>query len=112
MALIQDDLEAANQHLGQALQIANETLVSDKAKVKGLKVKSQVKAGGCQLQHNETLVSDKAKTKGLKAKSQVKAGGLPHNHNETLVRVKGLQVKTQVKAGAGIIKDPQPGSGD
>ena len=60
----------------------NEILLSDNAKAKGLKVKSQVKAGAggmggcepweCGFNHNETLLSDRAK--GLKVKSQVKAG--------------------------------------
>ena len=40
----------------------------------------------------------------MQVKTRVKAGWLSTNHNETLVRAqgqsKGLQVKTQVKAGA------------
>jgi hypothetical protein len=38
------------------------------------------------MNHNETLVRDKGKTPGLKVKTHVKAGGFPLNHNETLVR--------------------------
>ncbi len=40
----------------------------------------------------------KTEQKGLKVKTQVKAGGASFNHNETLVR-KGLKVKTSIKAG-------------
>jgi hypothetical protein len=58
--------------------------------------------------------------KGLKVKTQVKAGVggssdcIPEicgtNHNETLVRGKGLKVKTTIKAG--IIVDPDPKGSD
>ena len=57
-----------------------------------MRVKSNVKAGGIELNHNQT-------TKGLRVKSKVKAGiGGPQypNHNHT---VKGLRVKSTVKAG-------------
>mgnify|MGYP003578864713 CR=1 FL=1 len=47
-------------------------------------IKTNVKAGGMQLQHNETLA----------VRSNVKAGGLnSYNHNETLA------VRSHVKAG-------------
>ncbi len=51
-----------------------------------MKTKTNVKAGGMNLNHNETLVSDPKGAKGLKVKTQVKAGGVWMNHNETLVR--------------------------
>ncbi|HWS88995.1 MAG TPA: hypothetical protein VN282_18620 [Pyrinomonadaceae bacterium] len=61
-----------------------------------MRVKTKVKAGGREVNHNQT-------TKGLRVKSNVKAGdggGDPGriftNHNQT---VKGLRVKSKVKAG-------------
>jgi hypothetical protein len=66
-----------------------------------MKVKTSIKAGALTGNHNETVVRDTAK--GLKVKTNVKAGGrpIPSNHNETLVRqaAKGLRVRTSVKAG-------------
>src|SRR5262245_42615512 len=56
---------------------------------RGLKVKTNVKAGG-SLNHNQTV------TRGLRVKTNVKAGGT-FNHNQTTAR--GLKVKTNVKAG-------------
>jgi hypothetical protein len=51
-----------------------------------MKVKTHVRAGGIRLtNHNETIVRDKGKGKGLKVKTRVKAGMLTYNHNETLV---------------------------
>ena len=49
--------------------------------------------------HNETLVRDNGK--GLKVKTNLKAGGVFQNHNETLVRDSGknLKVKTALRAG-------------
>ena len=50
-----------------------------------MKVKSNVKAGGTSLQHNQTV-------KGLRVKSKVKAGDGPGpgsegtNHNQTVAR--------------------------
>ena len=46
-----------------------------------MKVKSTVKAGGpgLVLQHNQTV-------KGLRVKSNVKAGGVRLNHNQTVTR--------------------------
>ena len=37
-----------------------------------MKIKTQIKAGGVDFQHNETLAPDRAK--GLKVKTNVKAG--------------------------------------
>ena len=66
-----------------------------------MKIKTNVKAGGLTTNHNQTVV------RGLKVKSSVKAGSTqnyppdpyfkPSNHNQTLVR--GLKVKSGVKAG-------------
>jgi hypothetical protein len=56
----------------------------------GMKIKTNVKAGGVGMQHNQTVV------RGLKIKTNVKAGGLTSNHNQTAA---GLKVKTNVKAG-------------
>jgi len=64
---------------------------------RGLKVKTNVKAGDMQLQHNQTMA------RGLKVKSGVKAGDWTNQHNQTVA--KGLKVKTNVKAGD---KDPWP----
>ena len=50
--------------------------------VKGLRVKSKVKAGvdvGLGTNHNQTV-------KGLRVKSSVKAGGSNLNHNQTVTR--------------------------
>ena len=49
-----------------------------------MKVKTNLKAGGNNLNHNETLVRDTAR--GLRVKTHLKAGGQNLNHNETLVR--------------------------
>jgi hypothetical protein len=61
-----------------------------------MQVKTQVKAGGVQLNHNQTLVRDqnratadtrpRAQRQPLKVKTQLKAGALTTNHNQTLVR--------------------------
>ena len=59
---------------GRKLFNHNETLRG------GLALKTQVKAGGVNLQHNETL------RPGLTLKTHVKAGGSNLNHNETLRR--------------------------
>jgi hypothetical protein len=56
-----------------------------------MKVKSNVKAGGMNLQHNQTMA------RGLRVKSKVRAGGSQLNHNQTVAR--GLKVKSGVKAG-------------
>jgi hypothetical protein len=52
--------------------------------LKGLTVKTHLKAGAAVSNHNETLVRDRGK--GLTVKTHLKAGGTPLNHNETLVR--------------------------
>jgi hypothetical protein len=61
-----------------------------------MQVKTQLKAGGRQINHNQTLVRDRTratagprpqgKRQALKVKTQVKAGILTSNHNQTLVR--------------------------
>ncbi|HEX5735524.1 MAG TPA: hypothetical protein VF131_22045 [Blastocatellia bacterium] len=48
-----------------------------------MKVKSNVKAGGLNLNHNQTI---NRKNGGLRVKSNVKAGGFRLNHNQTLIR--------------------------
>ena len=47
-----------------------------------MRVKTNVKAGGQQLNHNQTLV----RAKGLNVKTNVKGGGSSLNHNQMLVR--------------------------
>ena len=64
---------------------------SKKQKTSGLKVKTNVNAGGLSINHNQTLGS------GLKVKTNVKAGALSANHNQTATR--GLKIKSGVKAG-------------
>jgi hypothetical protein len=49
-----------------------------KEKRDAMKIKSNVKAGGMNLQHNEKLA------KGLPIKTGVKAGGISMQHNEKL----------------------------
>jgi hypothetical protein len=51
-----------------------------------MQVKTQVKAGGRQINHNQTLVRDQEPRQPLKVKTQVKAGAFTTNHNQTLVR--------------------------
>jgi hypothetical protein len=50
-----------------------------------MRVRSNVKAGGVQVNHNQTINREK---KGLRVKSNVKAGALTDNHNQTVVREK------------------------
>ena len=38
------------------------------------------------MNHNQTLLREAAKSRGLKVKTNVKAGGRRMNHNQTLVR--------------------------
>ena len=61
--------------------------------VRGMRVKTGVKAGEIHPQHNETLVRDLPPVRGMRVKTGVKAGGLgsgtggiADNHSETLVR--------------------------
>lgn len=57
-----------------------------------MKIRSNVKAGALSANHNQTA-------KGLRVKSNVKAGNngrIISNHNQTL---KGLRVRSSVKAG-------------
>src|SRR5206468_3890308 len=76
-----------------------------------MKIKTNIKAGGMNLNHNQTSVR-LAKRSGLRVKTSVKAGmgtigTAPLNHNETLVRKQskrnGLKVRTSIKAGMGTI---------
>jgi len=53
---------------------------------KAMKIKSNLKAGGRNINHNQTIVRDKAKAGGVKVKTNVRAGGVSRNHNQTLVR--------------------------
>ena len=67
-----------------------------------MKIKSNLKAGGLASNHNQTIA------RGLKVKSNVKAGSFPPdpcktNHNQTVAR--GLKVKSNVKAGGVIMPD-------
>jgi hypothetical protein len=59
-----------------------------------MQVKTNVKAGGINMNHNQTLVRDSAK--GLRVRTNLKAGGAL-NHNQTLVRdsAKGLRVSAR-----------------
>jgi hypothetical protein len=51
-----------------------------------MKTKTRVRAGALSLHHNETLVCDKAKTRGLTVKTHIRGGWIKlSHHNETLV---------------------------
>ncbi|HEU0178935.1 MAG TPA: hypothetical protein VFV58_32115 [Blastocatellia bacterium] len=84
---------------GQAAAFAAISYKFPKKGNKSMKIKTNVKAGGINLQHNQTMA------RGLKVKTNVKAGkNVPcpiitcgDNHNQTVAR--GLKVKTGVKAG-------------
>jgi len=56
-----------------------------------MKIKTNVKAGGINLQHNQTVA------RALKVKTNVKSGEMTLQHNQTMTR--GLKVKSGVKAG-------------
>src|SRR5262249_23498633 len=73
-----------------------------------MKIKTNVKAGGIQMQHSQTMA------RGLKIRAGIKAGLPPTstdlispNHNQTVA--KGLKVKTGIKAGPQIVVTP-PGA--
>lgn len=51
----------------------------------GLKVRTDVKAGGRTINHNQTLVRAVVQHRALKVKTHVKAGGRILNHNETFI---------------------------
>ena len=55
-----------------------------------MRIKTNVKAGGIQLQHNQTIRS-------VKVKSGVKAGKITTNHSQQISR--SLKVRSGVKAG-------------
>ncbi len=60
-----------------------------KQRTPGLKVRTNVKAGGLSVNNNQTLAH------GLKVKTNIKAGGLMlRNHSQTLAR--GPKVETAV----------------
>jgi hypothetical protein len=94
-----------NLKVGKLAVNHNEVLVRETARAKGVKVKTNVKAGGITTSnHNKTLVRETAKAKGVRVRSNLKAGGLSTlNHNQTLIRetakTKGVKVRTNVKAG-------------
>jgi hypothetical protein len=71
---------------------------------RGLKVKTNVKAGKMRMQHNQTV------SHGLKVKTNVKAGYMSPQHNQTVAR--GLKVKTDIKAGGGSSGTGWPGDGN
>jgi hypothetical protein len=69
-----------------------------------MKVRTSVKAGGIRLgNHNETLVRDRAK--GLRVRTNAKAGGHNLNHNEALVRERASRLKVKTRIKSGIIAD-------
>mgnify|MGYP001567296034 CR=1 FL=1 len=87
----------------------NETMIQNAS---GLKVETQVKAGGLGNNRNETLVRDAKPATGLKVKTRVKAGVRAMNHNETVaVSTGGLRVKTRVNAGGLTVKTRLNGGG-
>ena len=61
-----------------------------------MRIKTNEKAGGANLQHSQQI------TRCLKVKSGVKAGGIATNHSQTVTR--SLKVKTNLKAGLNYTK--------
>jgi hypothetical protein len=51
-----------------------------------MRVKSNIKAGGSNLNHNQTTAGDTAVGRSLKVRTNIKAGGNNLNHNETMAR--------------------------
>ena len=52
-----------------------------------MKTRTNVKAGGLRFNHNEKQVRDSNHAAGLRVKTQIKAGGFTlQNHNEKLLR--------------------------
>ena len=49
-------------------------------------MKTNLKAGTRLPNHNQTLVRDRARSGGLKVKTNLKAGYRVPNHNQTLLR--------------------------
>src|SRR5262249_10035660 len=89
--------------IGKRRSSPQSTSNSQKKGKKSMKIKTNVKAGGINMQHNQTVV------RALKVKSGVKAGEGPiKNHNQTVAKC--LEVKTDVKAG-GANGDLRVGSG-
>jgi len=60
-----------------------------------MRIRTNVKASGINLQHNQTIRS-------LNVKTGVKAGKVVSNHSQTVRS--GLRVKTNVKAGLNFTK--------
>ena len=50
-------------------------------KAGGLRVKTQIRAGGVRLNHNEARFA--TKPSGLRVKTRIRAGRIALNHNET-----------------------------
>ena len=51
-----------------------------------MKVKTNVKVGGYDLNHSQTVAREQRASKGLKVKTSVKAGGYDINHSQAAVR--------------------------
>ena len=68
-----------------------------------MKIKSNVKAGALTTNHNQMIA------RGLKIKTNVKAGDWPLSTNHNQIVVRGLKVKSGVKAGSPTLPLPPPG---